>query len=173
MLNRRKHQGIESALYMLRKAKTKRITCRNERAIRRFPGDSPENRADSTVESQTSGEEPAVNAVTALCLHIGIPLICKDNNIHSARLSDIGPTITEQKAMEMEKGLTSQSSSRTEQKRSVSFSKVCKVIIPGSERDKVRHHLFHYYQNRPRDDSPTDNYAVMDKDKVKNEQGQK
>ena len=40
VLNRRKHQGIESASYMLKKTKTKRITCRNERAIRRFPGDS-------------------------------------------------------------------------------------------------------------------------------------
>ena len=114
-----------------------------------------------------------VNAVTASRLHTGIPSIRKDNTIHSARLSDIGRAITEQEAMEIEKGLTNQSSSGTEQKRSVSFLKVCEVIIPGSERDEVRHHLFHYYQNRPRDDSPTDNYAVMDKDKAKDEQGQK
>ena len=35
-LNRRKHQGVTSVSYMLKKTKTKRITCRNERAIRRF-----------------------------------------------------------------------------------------------------------------------------------------
>ena len=169
VLNRRKHQGIESASYMLRKTKTKRITCRNEREIRRFPGKSPENRADSTVESQTSGEESAVNAVTASCLHTGIPRIHKDNTIHYARLSDIGHALTEQEAMEIEKGLTNQSSSGTEQKRLVSFSKVCEVIIQGSERNEVRHHLFHYYQNRPRAHSPTDNHAYMGKDKVKNE----
>ena len=75
--------------------------------------------------------------------------------------------------MEIEKGITSQSSSGAEQKRSITFSKVCEVIIAGSERDELRHHLFHYYQNRPRDNSPTDSYAVMDEDKVKNEKGQK
>ena len=117
VLNRRKHQGIDSALYMLRKAKTKRITCRNERAIRRFPGDSPENRADLTIDGQTSGNEPMVNAVTASRLHTGIPRIRKDNTIHSARLSDIGHAVTEQEAMEIEKGLTNQSAFGTEQKR--------------------------------------------------------
>ena len=44
VLNRRKHQGIESSLYMLKKSKTGHITCRNERAIRRFTGDSPDNK---------------------------------------------------------------------------------------------------------------------------------
>ena len=114
-----------------------------------------------------------VNAVTASRLHTGIPSMRKDNTIHSARLSDIGHAVTEQEAMEIEKEHTNQSTSGAEQKRSVSFSKVCEVIIPGNERDKVRHHLFHYYQNRPKDNSPTDNYAVVDEDKVKNEQGQK
>ena len=114
-----------------------------------------------------------VNAVTASRLHTGIPSIRKDNTIHSARLSDIGRAVTEQEAMEIEKEHTTQSASGAEQKRSVSFSKVCEVVTPGNERDEVRHHLFHYYQNRPKDDSPTDNNADVDEDKTKNEQGQK
>ena len=170
VLNRRKHQGINSALYMLKKAKTKRITCRNERAIRRFPGDSPDNRTDSTADNQTSGEGPVVNAVTASRLHTGIPAIRKDNIIHPARLSDIGRAVTEQEAMEIEKEHTTQSASGAEQKRSISFSKVCEVIIPGVERDELRHHLFHFYQNRPKDVPPSSNGTDVDQDKKEDEQ---
>ena len=111
--------------------------------------------------------------LTASRLHTGIPSIHKDNTIHSARLSDIGRAVTEQEAMEIEKEHTTQSASGAEQKRSISFSKVCEVITPGDERDEVRHHLFHYYQNRPKDDPPADNNADVDEDKMKNEQGQK
>ena len=135
--------------YLLKK--TKRITCRNERAIRRFPGDSPDNRTDWTADNQMSGEGPVVNAVTASRLHTGIPSIRKDNTIHSTRLSDIGRAVTEQEAMEIEKEHTTQSTSGAEQKRLVSFSKVCEVITMGDDRDKVRHYLFHYYQNRLKD----------------------
>ena len=84
-----------------------------------------------------------VNAVTASRLHTRIPAIRKDNINHPARLSDIGRAVTEQEAMEIEKEHTTQSASGAEQKRSVSFSKVCEVVTFGDESDEVRYHLFH------------------------------
>ena len=57
-----------------------------------------------------------------------------------------GSAVTEQEAREIEKEHTTQSTSRAEQKRSVSLSKVCEVITCGYERDEVRYHLFHYLQ---------------------------
>ena len=81
--------------------------------------------------------------------------------------------VTEQEAREIEKEHTTQSTSAAKQKRSISFSKVCEVITLGDERDEVRHHLFHYFQNRPKDLPPTDHHADVDKDKTQNEQGQK
>ena len=47
------------------------------------------------------------------------------------------------------------------------------MITHGDERDKVRHHLFHFYQNRPKDTSSNCNNADVDQDKEKNEQRQK
>ena len=41
---------------MLKKTKTGRITCRNKRAIRRFAGDSPDNRTGSTEDSSNSSK---------------------------------------------------------------------------------------------------------------------
>ena len=80
------------ASYMLKKTKTKRITCRNERAIRRFAGDSldngagstgnnPDSKNGSTDDTQTSGGEPTVNAITSSCIHTGIRSILKDTII--------------------------------------------------------------------------------------------
>ena len=157
---------------MLKKTKTKRITCRNKRAIRRFASDSSDSRTGSTGDTQTSGEGLRVNTITASCVHTGIPAIRKDT-IYPARLSNIGCAVTEQEATEIGEEHSSQSGSGAEQKRSISFLRVCKVITPGDERDEVRHHLFHYYQNRPKDDSPANNNADVDEDKTKNEQGQK
>ena len=142
-------------------------------AIRRFAGDSPDNKTGSSEGNQTSGDESVGNAVTALCSYTRIPAICKNNTIHPSRLSNIGHAVTEQEAMEIEKEHTTQSTSGAEQKRSMSFSKVCEVITPGDERDKVRYHLFHFYQNRPKDAPPTDNNADVGQDKEKNEQRQK
>ena len=116
---------------MLKKTKTKRITCRNERAIRRFAGDSLDNRAGpignnpdsktcSAGDTQTSGGEPTVNAITSSSIHTGIRSILKDT-IHPARLSNIGHAVTEQEATEISEEHGSQSDSRAEQKRSVSF----------------------------------------------------
>ena len=85
-----------------------------------------------------------MNAITASCVHTGIPAILKDT-IHPARLSNIGRAVTEQEATKISKEQNSQSNSGAEQKRSVSFSRVCEVITPGDERDEVRHHLFHFY----------------------------
>ena len=85
-----------------------------------------------------------VNDVTASRVHTGIPAIPKDT-IHPARLSNIGRTVTEQEAIEIEKEHTTQSASGADQKRSIRFLKVCEVITLGDERDEVRHHLFHYF----------------------------
>ena len=106
ILDRRKHQGVTLASYMLKKTKKKRITCRNKRAIRRFSGDSldngagstgnnPDSETGSTGDTQTSGGEPTVNAITSSCIHTGIRTILKDT-IHPARLSNIGCAVTEQ-----------------------------------------------------------------------------
>ena len=40
VINRRQHQGVESSSYILKMSKTGRMTCRNERAIQRFRGDT-------------------------------------------------------------------------------------------------------------------------------------
>ena len=104
---------------MLKKTKTKRITCRNERAIRRFAGDSLDNGAGqtgnnpgsetgSTSDTQTSGGEPTVNAITASRIHTGIRTILKDT-IHPARLSNIGRAVTEREATETSEKHDSQS----------------------------------------------------------------
>ena len=114
-----------------------------------------------------------MNAVTPSRIHTGIPTIRKNSINHPARLSNIGRTITDQEATEIEEEHATQSTSGAEQKRSISFSKVCEVITPGDERDEVRHHLFHYYQNRPKDVPPVDNNADVGHDKAKDEQGQK
>ena len=57
----------------------------------------------------------------------------------------IGSAVTEREARVIEKKHTTQPDSGAEQKRSVSFSKVCEVITFGDESDKVRYHLFHFY----------------------------
>ena len=132
---------------MQNKTKTKRITYRNERAIRRLAGDSldngagstgnnPDSKTGSTGDTQTSGGEPTVNAITASRIHTGIRTILKDT-IHPARLSNIGPLVTEEEATEISGEQDSQYSSGAEQKRSVSFSRVCEVVIQGEEKDKV------------------------------------
>ena len=54
ILNRRKHQGVASSSYMLKKTKTKWITCRNERVIRRFAGNSSDSGNSPTENTQTS-----------------------------------------------------------------------------------------------------------------------
>ena len=73
---------------------------------------------------------------------------------------------TEQEATEISEEHDSQSASGAEQKRLVSFSRVCEVITPGNERDEVRHHLFHFYQNRPKDAPSNSNNADVDQDKA-------
>ena len=96
---------------MLKKTKMKRITCRNERAIRRFAGDSldngtgptggnPDSETGSTGNTQTSGEELTVNAITTSHVHTEVPAILKDT-IHPARLSNIGSAVTEQEAIKI------------------------------------------------------------------------
>ena len=76
VLNRHKHQGVESSSYMLKKSKTGRITCRNKRVIRRFAGDSLDNQTGSKADNQMSGEESVMNAVTTSCSYTGISSIC-------------------------------------------------------------------------------------------------
>ena len=112
-----------------------------------------------------------MNAITTSRVHTGIPAILKDT-IHPARLFNIGHAVREQEAIEISKEQDSQSNSGAEQKRSVSFSRVCEVIIPGDERDEVRHHLFHFFQNRPKDAPSNCNNADVDQVKEKNEQRQ-
>ena len=181
VLNRRKHQGVTLVSYMLKKTKMKRITCRNKRAIRRFAGDSldngagstgnnPDSETGSTGDTQTSGGEPTLNAITASCIHTGIRTILKDT-IHPARLSNIGCAVTEQEATEIS-GEDSQYSFRAEQKRSVSFSRVCQVVTQGEEKDEVQHHLFFFFQNRPKDDPSKRNYSDVGQANEKDEQGQ-
>ena len=52
--------------------------------------------------------------------------------------------VTEQEARKIEKKHTTQPASGAEQKRSVSFSKVCEVITFGDKNDEVKYHLFHF-----------------------------
>ena len=144
---------------------------RNERAIRRFARDSLDNRTGPTVDSQTSGEGSVVNAVTASHVHKGVPAIRKDT-IHPARLSNIGCAVTEQEATEISGEQDSQYSFRAEQKRLVSFSRVCQVVTQGEEKDEVQHHLFHFFQNRPKDDPSNRNNADVGQAEEKDEQGQ-
>ena len=80
--------------------------------------------------------------------------------------------VTEQEVTEISKEQDSQSNSGAEQKRLVSFSRVCEVITPGEERDEVRHHLFHFFQNRPKDTPSNRNNADVDQAEEKNEQRQ-
>ena len=99
-------------------------------------GGNPDRKTGSTGDTQASGEELTVNTITASHVHTGIPAILKDT-IHPARLSNIGHTVTEQEATEIGSDQDSQYSSRAEQKRSVSFSRVCEVVTQGEEKDKV------------------------------------
>ena len=87
-------------------------------------------------------------------------------------LSNIGCAVTEQETIEINEKQDSQSGSGAEQKRSISFSKVCEVITPGVERDEIRHHLFHFYQNRPKDVPPSSNGTDVEQDKKEDEQRQ-
>ena len=86
--------------------------CRNERAIRRFAGDSPDGRDSLTENTQTSEEGLSANAVTNSRIHTGILAIWRDT-IHTG-LSDIGRAVTEQEATEIS---DCQSGSGTEQKK--------------------------------------------------------
>ena len=129
---------------MLKKSKTGHMTCRNEHAIRRFGGDtldtSAEKSAGSREDTSKPGDESAINISTTSCPHI-IPSIRKNNNsIHDSRLSSMGRTVTEHEAQEREKGqeLTAQSTSGVNSKKSLRFSKVCKVITFGERTDEVR-----------------------------------
>ena len=49
LINRGKHQGVESSSYMLKKSKTGRMTCRNECAIRRFEGRLLDNDGNTLI----------------------------------------------------------------------------------------------------------------------------
>ena len=78
-----------------------------------------------------------MNAITASRIHTGIWTILKDT-IHPARLSNMDRrTVTEQEATEISSEQNSQYSSGAEQKRSVSFLRVCEVITQGKEKDEV------------------------------------
>ena len=46
------------------------------------------------------------------------------------------------------------------------------MITQGKEKDEVRHHLFHFFQNRPKDDPPNRDNADVGQAEEKNEQGQ-
>lgn len=47
------------------------------------------------------------------------------------------------------------------------------MITPGVERDEIRHRLFHFYQNRPKDVLANSNGTDVDQDKEEIEQRQK
>ena len=113
-----------------------------------------------------------MNAVTASRQYTGIPSIRRNDSIHISRLSSIGRAVTEQEAQEIEKEPTAQSTSGAISKKSLRFSKVCEVITLGEKKDEVRLHLFHYFQNRPKNVPPTAHDANVDKDKTEIEQGQ-
>ena len=49
VINRRKHQGVESSSYMLKKSKTGHMTCRNEHSICRFEGGVSDPGTDTLV----------------------------------------------------------------------------------------------------------------------------
>ena len=129
MFNRRKHQGVDSSSYILKKSKTGHITCRNESAIRRFAGDSPDNKAGSTAGNQTSGDESAMNAVTTSHSYTGIPSIHKNYSIHTSKLSSIGRPVTEQEAQEIEKEPTAESASVANSKMTLRFLKSVKLSL--------------------------------------------
>ena len=57
VINKRKHQGVESSSYMLKKSKTGCMTCRNERAICRFEGGLSGNDVDTTDGSKETLQE--------------------------------------------------------------------------------------------------------------------
>ena len=71
VINRRKHQGVESSSYMLKKSKTGHMTCRNECAIRRFEGGLLDNDADTSVGSKEdtsrTGNNSSMNINTPSC----------------------------------------------------------------------------------------------------------
>ena len=134
VINRRKHQGVESSSYMLKKSETGHMTWGNEHAIRIFGGDTLDTGAEKLVGSREdtskSGDKSAMNISTPSRPHI-IPSLCKNNNsIHDYRLSSTGRAVTEHEAQEREKGqeLTAQSTPGVNSKKSLRFSKVCEVI---------------------------------------------
>ena len=112
-----------------------------------------------------------MNAITASHIYTGIRTILKDT-IHPARLSNIDRAVTEQEATEIGGEQDSQYSSGAEQKRSVSFSRVCEVITQGKEKGEVRHQLFFFFQSRPKDNPPNSDNADVGQAEEKNEQGQ-
>ena len=104
VINRRKHLGVESSSYMLKKSKTGRVTCRNEHAIRRFGGENLDTGVGSREDTLESGDESAMNIGTTSSPHIVLS-ISRNNSIHDSRLSSSSCAITEHEARKERRNL--------------------------------------------------------------------
>ena len=111
---------------MLKKSKTGRMTCRNERAIRRFEGGLLGNDADMSVGSKEdtsrTGNNSAMNINTPSRPSLISSLPKNSNSIYAYRLSTVpspGCATTEHGAIEREEGQepTTQSTSGSTQGR--------------------------------------------------------
>ena len=96
VVSRRQHQGMDTASYLLRKVKTKCMTVRNARSIRRFEGDSSDTDVDtmgsSVEDTSRTGNNSTMNInlmKTPLHPSLMSSLPKNSNSIHAYRLSTV------------------------------------------------------------------------------------
>ena len=62
VVNQRQHQGFDTPSYLLRYSKSGSLTTRNERDIRRFPGDGAAGNSNPNVDNTVNNMDPAIKS---------------------------------------------------------------------------------------------------------------